>query len=102
MFVKILGVKKTEYKGRDGKEKIGFNYMGVKEFTDYEMENAECEGYDVVREFSSKDYAVMPGDVVEFLYEPGYENRATLVGIRSVSPKDNPFIKEQKTASETK
>ena len=99
MFVKILGVKKITYKGKDNQERTGFNLMGVKEFTDYEKENAECKGYDVIREFSSKDYAVEPGDVVEFLYEPGYEGRATLVGVRSVSMKDNPFEKEEKAAT---
>ena len=99
MLVKILGVKKRTYMGNDKRERTGFNYMGVKEFTDFEIENSECKGYDVVREFSSKDYAVEPGDVVEFLYEPGYEGRATLVGVRSVSMKDNPFEKEEKAAT---
>lgn len=102
MYVKIVGVKKTEYKGKDGKNKIGFNILGIKNFTDYEMENAECQGHDVVREFTTTDYGLMPGDVVDFIFEPGYENRATLVGVRSVSPTDNPFEKDNVSKKEGK
>lgn len=95
MFVKILGVKKSEYKGKDRQNKVGYTYIGMKEFTQYETENNEVEGHDVVREFSNTDYGLHVGDVVDFLFEPGFENRATLVGVRSVSPTDNPFINKE-------
>lgn len=91
MVVKILGVKRSEYKGNDGKNKIGFNYMGTKEFTQYEKENTQVEGQDVIREFSRTDFNIHPGDVVEFIYEPGFENRATLVDVKMIKIADNPF-----------
>lgn len=87
MIVKIVGVKKAESKGRPV-----FTYSGMKEYTQYEFENMECLGNDVISEFSYTDYSLMPGDVVEFLYEPGFQGRATLTGVRSVSPTDNPFV----------
>ena len=91
MKVKIVGVKKSEYKGKDGSPKVGFNYLGTKQFTDYELENNECEGNDVIREFSSKDFGLHPGDVVEFMYEPGFEGRATLVDVKMIKIADAPF-----------
>lgn len=80
MRVTIVGVKKSESKGRDA-----FNYFGLKDFTDYEIKNSECVGQMVVAEFSYTDFNLKPGDVVEFDYEPGYQGRATLTGVRPVS-----------------
>lgn len=107
MQVRIVGVKKSEYKGKDGKDKTGYNYCGMKEYTQYEKENAYCEGLDVVREFSSMDFGIHPGDTVEFLYEPGYQDKATLVDVRILAIADNPPFKEgsgagPQNAAETK
>lgn len=96
MVVKIIGVKRSEYKGKDGSNRIGFNYMGAKDFTQYERENTQIEGQDVVREFSNTDFNIHPGDVVEFVYEPGYENRATLVDVKPIKLSDNPFDGDDK------
>lgn len=96
MVVQILGVKRSEYKGKDGGNRIGFNYMGTKDFTRYEKENTQVEGFDVVREFSSTDYNLHPGDVVDFMYEPGFEGRATLVDVRMLKIADSPFDGEDK------
>lgn len=81
MKVEIVGVRKSESKGRPA-----FNYSGLKEYTDYERENSECEGRDVVSEFSYQDFGVHQGDIVEFYYEPGYQGRATLVDMKIVTP----------------
>lgn len=96
MKVEIVGVKKSDYKGKDGKPKVGFNYLGTKPFTDYELENNECEGVDVIREFSNKDFGLHPGDVVEFMYEPGFEGRATLVDVKMLKIADAPFNGDEK------
>ncbi|MCH5261656.1 MAG: hypothetical protein J1F42_01965 [Lachnospiraceae bacterium] len=96
MIVQIVGVKKSEYKGNNGEQKVGYNIMGLKDFTSYEQGNAECQGHDVVREFTRQDFGVQPGDVVDFEYEPGFENRATLVGVRKLSVTDNPHEKDSK------
>lgn len=91
MQVAITGVKKQTYE-KDGRRQTAINYSGVKAYTAYEQENAECEGEDTIREFSRVDFGVHPGDIVEFVYEPGFQDRATLVDIRVLSIGDKaPF-----------
>ncbi len=94
MQVTILGIKKTSYKGKDGSDKIAYNYSCTKDYTEYEQENAECKGQDVIREYSSKAYDVQVGDVVDLVYEPGYEGKATLVDMRIVKIATTPFDKK--------
>lgn len=96
MQVTIVGVKRTEYTGKDGKPKVGFNYCGIKDYTRYEQENADCEGADVIKEFSNIDFDVRPGDTVEFIYEPGYQDKATLVDIRVLSIAEQPPFNDKK------
>ena len=102
MQVQIVGVKKTEYAGKDGKPKVGFNYCGLKDYTRYEQENADCEGQDVVREFSNTDFGIHPGDTVEFVYEPGYQDKATLVDVRVLAIADKPPFKAADSKPEEK
>lgn len=78
----IVGVKK-------GKTKTGrecFNYYANKPFTDYDHDSAECIGNEVVSAFSYQDFKVVPGDEVDFRYEPGFEGKATLTDIVVVIP----------------
>lgn len=96
MQVEIVGIKKSEYKGKDNKPKVGYNYCGIKPFTRYEQENTDCEGSDVIREFSSIDFNVRPGDMVEFVYEPGYQDKATLVDIKILTPAEQPPFDDKK------
>lgn len=101
MQVKIVGVKRSEY-GKEGNRKVGYNYCGIKEYTRYEQENADCEGDDVIKEFSSMDFGIHPGDVVEFVYEPGFQDRATLVDVKIISMAENPYEKETAKAADAK
>ena len=96
MQVRIVGVKRTEYTGKDNKPKTGFNYCGTKDYTAYEQQNAVCEGQDVIKEFSSVDFNVRPGDLVEFVYEPGYQDRATLVDVRVLAIAEKPPFDDKK------
>lgn len=80
MKVMIVGVRSFESKGRPA-----FNYFGLKDFTDYDIQNSDCEGQSVVTEFSYENYNLHVGDVVEFDYEPGFQGRASLVGVRPIS-----------------
>lgn len=77
MQVTIVGIRKGETKNK----KPCYNYYGLRAFSDYDMENSECEGHQVVVEFSYKDYGLSVGDVVDFQYEPGFEGRATLSNV---------------------
>lgn len=94
MKVEIVGVKKGQTK--NGKD--CFNYYGLKDFSDYDQENSQCEGQEVVKEFSYKDFGVKVGDEVEFQYEPGFEGKATLSNIQMLKAGGStlPF-KEEKT-----
>lgn len=94
MQVTILGIKKTSYKGKDGSDKIAYNYSCAKDYTEYEQDNAECKGQDVIREYSSKEYSVQVGDVVNLIYEPGFEGKATLVDMQMVKISTTPFDKK--------
>lgn len=74
MKVTVIGVKKARTKnGRDFCQ-----YYFEKPFTDYEVENGDCAGMNVGSEFSYRDYGLKPGDVCDFQYEPGFDNKATL------------------------
>lgn len=101
MRVILVGVKKSEYRGKDQTQKVGFSYCGLKEFTRYEMENAQCEGQDVIREWSNIDFNVHPGDEVEFIYEPGFQDKATLVDIKVIKFADNPFPDKEKASEKS-
>lgn len=101
MDVVIVGVKKSEYKSKDGVQKTGFNICGLKDFTRYEMENSQCVGQDVIREFTSMDFDLHPGDKVEFVYEPGYQDKATLVDVKILELADNPYAGKEKDKKET-
>lgn len=77
MQVRIVGIKSGETKNR----KPCFNYYGLRNFSDYDLENSTCFGQQPVEAFSYKDYGVSVGDLVDFQYEPGFEGRATLSNI---------------------
>ncbi len=67
-----------------GTTKTGKDFMNIfasKNFTDYEMQNNTVEGVSCFKEFTYNDYNIKPGDEVEFVYEPGFEGRATLVDV---------------------
>lgn len=92
----IVGIKKGSTK--NGKDT--FNYYGLKDFSDYDMENSECQGKDIVAAFSYKDYGVMIGDEVDLRYEPGFEGRATLSDIVVLKPAGkNPFDEKKENAT---
>lgn len=102
MRVTIIGVKASEYKGKDNQMKRGYNICGLKDYTRYEMENSDCEGQDVVREWTNVDFNVHPGDVVDFIYEPGFQDKATLVDVKVISYADNPFPDKEKADAKDK
>ena len=80
----VIGVKKS----RSSKGKDCFNYYLSCDFSDYDKENAECQGRTVTSEFSYTDYGVKPGDYVQLEYEKGFQNMATL---SDMIPVKNPF-----------
>lgn len=88
MRVEIVGIRHG--KTKNGKE--SYNYFGLREFSDYDQENSDCQGKLPVDAFSYKDYGVAVGDVVDFQYEPGFEGKAQLSNIVMVQMgSGNPF-----------
>lgn len=81
----VVGVKKSK-SSKSGKD--CFNYFLKCGFSDYDLENAECQGETVTSEFSYEDFGVKPGDHVQLEYEKGFQDRATLCGM---IPVRNPY-----------
>lgn len=78
MKVQIVGIQKGQ--SRNGRSFS--NIYFTKEFTPYEVENSgSCMGLKVGTEFTYVDVNCKPGDVCEFSYEPGYQDKATLTNI---------------------
>lgn len=91
MQVEIVGIRKGETKNK----KPCYNYYGLRAFSDYDMENSECVGRQVVVEFSYKDYCLSIGDIVDFQYEPGFEGKATLSNVIMIQmASGTPFDKD--------
>lgn len=92
MKATVVGIKKS--KTKTGKDCYRIN--ALKSYSDYEQGNAECEGMDVVNEFTYKDWGVHVGDEVDILYEPGFEGKATLSEIIILKPAGGvPFDKKE-------
>lgn len=85
----VIGVKK----GETSKGKDCFNYYLATDFTDYDMNTAECEGRSVLTEFSYTDFNVHVGDFVELDYIKGFQDRATLSDMTVIK---SPWEEKQK------
>ena len=84
MKVTVVGVRK-------GTSKNGRNfcqYFVTKPFSDYDISNGDCSGFQTASEFTYRDYGLKVGDVCDFQYEPGFEGRATLSDVVVLVPSD--------------
>lgn len=86
MKVTIVGIRK----GTSKNGKSFCQYYLTKPFSDYDMENGDCSGFQTASEFTYKDYNLKVGDVCDFQYEPGFEGRATLSDVVVLKPNDEP------------
>lgn len=78
MKVQIIGIQKG--KSRNGRDFSNLFYS--KPFSDYESQNGSCLGFKTGSEFTYMNVdAIKPGDVCEFTYEPGFQDKATLSNI---------------------
>lgn len=86
MKVTIIGIKKaTSKSGRDFVQ-----YHVSVPFSGYDIENSDCEGFQVKTEFTYHDYNLKVGDVCDFQYEPGFDGKATLSDVVVLKPNDEP------------
>ena len=85
MKVTITGIMK-------GKNKAGRDFTqlyATTMFTDYELESNDCTGHKTIDVFTYLDCgALQIGDVVDLVYEPGFQGRATLTQIIPVKAPD--------------
>lgn len=88
MLAKVLGI--TSYE-KDGKKNYTLHYC--QEFTAYDKERG-AEGLKVATVWTNLSCAaqIFPDDLVELQFEPGYQDRATLVDIvRYPKSKEHPL-----------
>lgn len=79
--MKVIGIKATKMTTGKNEGKTGFTYYFVKDFSDYDKENSECQGKSVTQEFSYTDFGVMVGDDVMPVYDKGFQDRAVLTNL---------------------
>lgn len=80
-MAKLVGVKVITTKAGNK----GYEYHFVDDFPLYDKEHAECYGSQVFSEYSSQAFNVNVGDEVEIIYGKGFQGKAQLTGILSVS-----------------
>lgn len=80
-MAKLVGVKVVTTK--QGNK--GYEYHFVDEFSLYDKEHSECYGSQVFSEYSSQAFNAKVGEDVEILYGKGFQGKAQLTGILSVS-----------------
>lgn len=86
MKVTVTGIMK----GTSKNNRQFTQYFGTTPFTDYEMESNDCTGFKTVEVFTYQDFGpVSVGDVCDFMYEPGFQGRAQLAGIRLLKEPGN-------------
>lgn len=57
-----------------------YNYYFTTDFTEYDYENSEVQGVCSGVEFATVDIGCQVGDLVEFKYRRGFQDRAQLIG----------------------
>lgn len=86
MKVTITGIMK----GTSKNNRQFTQFFGTTPFTGYEIESNDCTGLKTVEVFTYQNFgAVKVGDVCEFLYEPGFQGRATLTDVLVVKESKN-------------
>lgn len=80
-MAKLVGVKVITTKAGNK----GYEYAFIDKYSEYDMQHAECFGNQVFSEYSSQAFNVNVGDEVEIIYGKGFQGKAQLTGILSVS-----------------
>lgn len=80
-MAKLVGVKVITTKAGNK----GYEYAFIDKYSEYEMQHADCFGERAFAEYSSQAFNVNVGDEVEIIYGKGFQGKAQLTGILSVS-----------------
>lgn len=83
MKVEVIGVQKGTYQDKNGKTKEMSNIFFKQPFNEYESdrEGMNCDGFKTGGVFINKIVDAQAGDVVNLEYEPGFQEKATLVDV---------------------
>lgn len=76
--VKIVGIKKSP--SSKNPEVTYYNYYYLGNYTEYDINNSEVFGIPAGAEFSNIDIGCNVGDIVEFKYRKGFQDKAQLIG----------------------
>ena len=99
MKVTVTGTMKGQNKA--GRE--FFQIYATTPFTDYESQNNECIGLKTVDVFTYLDCSTLRvGDVVDLVYEPGFQGRATLTDIIPIKNAETSAAKPAEKVSTAK
>ncbi len=95
MVAQITGITNYEKNGRRS-----FTLHLTSEFSDYEKKNSDAIGLKASTVWTnSVDCSFLfPGDIVELYFEPGFNNAATLSGIKVLSHKKDDAPADQKAS----
>lgn len=87
MKVELIGIASGTYQDKNGKEKEATTVYFKQPFSDYEShrEGMECNGFKVGMAFYPRIVKAQAGDIIDLEYEPGFQDKATLVNITVVS-----------------
>lgn len=83
MKVSLIGIMKGHYEDKNGKQKEASTLYFTQPFSNYESnrEGMEALGSKVGQAFFPKVLDAKPGDTVDLVYEPGFQDKATLVDV---------------------
>ena len=84
--MKLIGIKAVKMTTGKNEGKTGYTYYFEKDFTDYEKENAVCQGSAVSTEFSYTDFGIAVSEHVQPVYDKGFQDKAVLVNLVPFKP----------------
>lgn len=87
MKVRLIGIASGTYKDKNDKEKEATTIYFEQPFNNYEAsrEGMKVDGQKVGTAFLPRIIDAQAGDEVDLEYEPGFQDKATLVNITVVS-----------------
>ncbi len=83
MKVELIGIASGEYQDKNGKTKEMSQLYFKQPYSAYESarEGITCDGMKVGSAFFPKIVNAKAGDTIELEYEPGFQDKATLVNV---------------------
>lgn len=83
MKVTLIGIMRGHYEDKNGKKKEASTLYFTQPYSEYESkrEGMEAHGFKTGQAFFPRIVDAKPNDVVDLIYEPGFQDKATLVDV---------------------